>query len=84
MRSGEGSLRDRSFSVTGPKLFNELPATLMELNSSLDAFKRRLDKFLEGIDNRPPLPGYVGAAGGNSSAAASPLKGPSQVTPMRL
>ena len=66
VRSGEGSLRDRSFSVTGPKLFNELPATLREFSGSLDAFKRRLEKFLEGIDDRPPLPGYVSAAGGNS------------------
>ena len=66
VRSGEGTLRDQSFVVMGPKLFNELPVEMREFNGSLEGFKHRLDAFLNQVDDKPPLPGYVNAAGGNS------------------
>ena len=47
------TLRENSFSVRGPKLFNELEADLRNFDGSLDAFKRRLDKYLATVDDKP-------------------------------
>ena len=66
VRSGEGTLRDRAFVATGPKLFNVLPIEIRQFDGSLFTFKKKLDAFLENIVDRPPLPGYVDAAAGNS------------------
>ena len=66
VRSGEGTLRDQSFTVVGPRLFNVLPIELRKFDGSLDVFKSRLDKFLWSVDDKPPLPGYYDAAAGNS------------------
>ena len=66
VRSGDGSLREHSFVVTGPKLFNVMSKELREFSGSLETFKGMLDSFLEGIEDKPPLPGYHNAAGGNS------------------
>ena len=66
VRSGEGSLREQSFGVMGPKIFNVLPAELRVFQGKLDSFKHRLDVFLANIEDTPPQPGYTIAAGGNS------------------
>ena len=29
-------------------------------------FKRKVDKFLADVEDKPPLPGYVNAAAGNN------------------
>ena len=59
-------MRDASFAVTGSKLFNAMPTDIREFGGSLDTFKRKLDSFLRGIEDKPPLPGYRDAAVGNS------------------
>ena len=66
VRSGDGTIRDQSFIVLGPKLFNCLPIELRIFHGKLEVFKRLLDSFLASIDDTPPQPGYVVAAGGNS------------------
>ena len=56
------SLREDSFLIRGPKLFNSMPLeirnkTMQEQSpqSAVDSFKRKLDKFLETIPDRPNL-----------------------------
>lgn len=66
IRSGEGSIRDRSFITFGPRLFNCLPCDIRQFEGSLMTFKRKVDKFLADVEDKPPLPGYVNAAAGNN------------------
>ena len=48
------SLRDQSFQVQGPKLFNSLPWDLRNTtNCSLNSFKNKLDKFLAVFPDEP-------------------------------
>ena len=65
-RSRVTTIRDQSFSVMGPRLFNVLPMSLRQFNGSLEAFKLRLDVFLDEVPDKPPLPQYHQAAAGNS------------------
>ena len=65
-RNRMGSTRDKSFVTRGPIIYNSLPKDLREYEGSLDTFKRKLDRFLEGITDKPPVPGYRDAAEGNS------------------
>ena len=65
-RSRVTTVRDQSFSVMGPRLFNVLPMSLRQFDGSLEAFKSRLDVFLGEVPDRPPLPQYYQAAAGNS------------------
>ena len=60
------TLRENSFCVRGPKLFNELGAELRNFNGSLDAFKRRLDKYLENVPDKPYDPTEPQMADSNS------------------
>jgi len=41
-------LSDRSFSVTGPRIWNSLPASLQQLDIEFGHFKRLLNAFLFG------------------------------------
>ena len=66
VRSRVGTLREKSFMVRGPNLFNSLPSNIREYDGSLEGFKRKVDRFLETIPDRPPTPGYHDAACGNS------------------
>ena len=54
------SLRDGSFGVNGPQLFNSLPPHLRNLTGieTLE-FKKELDKFLLTVADEPFLPGYL-------------------------
>ena len=57
------SLRDQSFQVKGPQLFNSLPAFLKKITKvSVDDFKMQLDKYLEKIPDEPNVDGLVSAA----------------------
>ena len=47
------SLRENSFSVHGPKLFNVMSAELRNFEGSLPSFKSKLDNFLSKIDDKP-------------------------------
>ena len=53
------TLKENSFVVKGPRLFNKLPNEIREgcLGISLDAFKNKVDKFLATIPDKPKLPG---------------------------
>ena len=55
------SIRESSFAVRGPKLFNCLPRHIRSMSGvSVDTFKRQLDKILETIPDMPTVPGYAG------------------------
>lgn len=60
------SLKEASFAVRGPRLFNCLPRYLRDLGGSLEAFKRQLDGFLATVPDRPMLPHYYQGATSNS------------------
>ena len=61
------TLKECSFSVSGPKLFNIMPRNVRDFNGSLHSFKNKLDKYLEVIADEP------GVAGGNSLLIQIPL-----------
>ena len=76
------SLIEQSFPVGGPRLFNAMPADLRNFDGSLEAFKIKLDKYLQKIPDQPCLAGYQQSAASNSiicqlaamrAAGASPL-----------
>ena len=47
------TLRENSFSVRGPRLFNELGAELRNFDGSLNAFKNKLDNYLATVVDCP-------------------------------
>ena len=52
------ALRDNSFHIHGPKVFNCLPNELRNMkNCSVDEFKSELDKILQSIPDEPNLNG---------------------------
>ena len=52
------TLRENSFQVQGPKLFNSLPPKLRNMSKcSIDEFKFELDQFLQKIPDEPNVPG---------------------------
>ena len=54
------TIRDSSFSVMGPKLWNCVPRQLTTI-SELTTFKNRITKFLLLVPDQPPLRGYTTA-----------------------
>ena len=54
----------------GARLFNAIPVALREFNDSLITFKSKLDGFLGGVEDKPPLPGYYDAAGYDPAAGS--------------
>ena len=66
------SIRESSFTVNGPRLFNSLPAELRNVTScSVDSFKRQLDDFLSCLPDEPSCdnlkPGAVNYITGRQS-----------------
>ena len=59
------TLIENSFAVRGPRLFNAIPRELRDFRGSLLTFKRKLDKFLVGLPDKPSLPQYYQSAAGN-------------------
>ena len=55
------SLRDGSFGINGPRLFNSLPPHLRNLTGIIETleFKKELDKFLLTVADEPLSPGYT-------------------------
>ena len=48
------TLRNQSFQVSGPRLFNSMPKTLRNMtNCSLEEFKESLDTFLKNVPDEP-------------------------------
>ena len=60
------TLRENSFSVHGPKLFNELPKQIRNFDGALETFKGKLDKYLSGVEDVPHDPSEPHAASSNS------------------
>jgi hypothetical protein len=57
------TLRESSFQVHGPKLFNCLPAKIRNLSKcSVDEFKSKLDLVLSKVPDEPKISGYVPSA----------------------
>ena len=52
---GTSALRDRSFYIRGPRVFNALPKDLREIDSSMETFKSKLDEFLSLIPDVPRI-----------------------------
>ena len=66
-RQANQSLYDGSFAMTGPALWNALPAHLHTI-SKFEPFKSDLTKYLMSIPDRPPVHGYP-SSGDNSFVA---------------
>ena len=50
------TLRDGSFMVSGPKLFNCLPRKIRDITGvSIDKFKQALDNELKKVPDEPPV-----------------------------
>ena len=66
--SSAKSLKEQTFAVQGPRLFNALPVptNLRNYMGTPETFKNRLDKFLMSIPDKPSLPGYHQNAVNNS------------------
>ena len=60
------TIKEESFLVYGPKLFNALPRDLRDFTGNLDTFKSKLDTFLKNIPDKPALPHYRQSAASNS------------------
>ena len=60
------TIKEESFLVNGPKLFNALPRYLRDFTGTLNSFKSKLDAFLKNIPNKPALPHYQQSAASNS------------------
>ena len=53
-------LRENSFPIKGPRLFNCIPAYLRDISRcDVDRFKTALDSWLSGIPDEPHVPGYT-------------------------
>ena len=56
-------MREASFQMSGPKLFNKLPIALRDLTKcGLDEFKKQLDQFLTFVPDQPKCSGLTPAA----------------------
>ena len=60
------TLRENSFSVYGPKLYNELGLELRNFDGSLASFKHKLDVYLATVEDRPYDPTEPQMADSNS------------------
>ena len=70
-RQAVQSLKEQTFQVNGPKLFNSLPAYIRNTrNCPLDDFKKKLDKWLEKIPDEPSVRGLI-PGGCDAEAKAS-------------
>ena len=57
------ALREQTFQVHGPQLFNSLPPFLRNMTKcSIEIFKEQLDKYLMTIPDEPSVPGLTPSA----------------------
>ena len=57
------TLREQTFQVNGPQLFNSIPASVRNMTKcGVDEFKQKLDAFLENLPDEPNVPGLVPGA----------------------
>ena len=63
------TLREQTLAVTGPNLFNCLPAHIRNMQGvELETFKKALDHFLREVPDCPSLPGYRDPFGQGSNS----------------
>ena len=56
------TIRENSFSVQGPQLFNCLPKEIRNITGvGVETFKYHLDKLLTRVPDQPGVPGYAGS-----------------------
>ena len=68
------SLREQTFQVNGPQLFNSIPAYVRNMTKcSIDEFKMKLDKFLESIPDEPNMRGLTPGACNMEARASNSL-----------
>ena len=60
------TIKEKSFIVHGPNLFNSLPKEIREFTGTLESFKVKLDLFLKSVPDKPSLPHYDQSARSNS------------------
>ena len=60
---------ENSFAVQGPKLFNCLPSEIRNFRGSFLAFKTKIDKFFNKVNDQPCTLGYHQSAASNSLIA---------------
>ena len=58
------TIRESSFSVMGPNVFNSLPRQIRDLKcdtgcDTVDKFKSHLDSYLKSVPDQPLIPGYT-------------------------
>ena len=54
------TIREGSFQIRGPQLFNSIPANLRGLiRCTVNTFKHKLDEYLKNIPYTPKIPGYT-------------------------
>ena len=58
-RAAIQTLREQSFQVDGPRLFNALPKSIRELKGSQEEFKEALDTFLMTVPDHPRMGSQV-------------------------
>jgi len=69
------SLKESSFSVRAPKLFNLLPKQIRGINGcTVEIFKQHLDNFLCGIRDEPRISGYSAFCRGSSNSLMDMIK----------
>ena len=53
-------IRESSFSVMGPRIFNSLPRHIRDIRAcTVNQFKSKLDKFLSAVPDEPLIQGYT-------------------------
>ena len=67
------TLKENSFCVYGPKLFNVMPRCIRDFHGSLPTFKRKLDDHLTAVSDDPMI------AGGNGLLVHNPLERARQI-----
>ena len=66
------TLREQSFQINGPKLFNSIPKKIRAISKvSVGEFKEHLDKYLQTIKDEPKVDGLSPSACNQHSAATS-------------
>ena len=66
------TLREQSFQINGPKLFNSIPKKTRAITKvSVEEFKEHLDKYLQTIKDEPKVDGLSPSACNQYSAAPS-------------
>ena len=70
-RRAAQTLRESSFQVDGPRLFNTLPKKIREIRTNQEDFKEALDQFLMSVPDQPRMACLVPAASNQQTGRPS-------------